>query len=238
MGRKVHPFGFRLGYIKDWRSKWYAADRKVYTDQLVEDRKIRLLIAKEVGHAGISDTRIERFPKQVTVYIHTAKPGIIIGRKGASVNQLRKHLEDLTQKKIKLEVLEVDKPESDAVLVAESIANQLEKRISHKRAMKQAMTRAMRGGAQGIKITAGGRLAGSEMARRELVKDGRVPLNTLRADIDFARREANTTFGKIGIKVWIYRGDVMPEERAAQIKKQIESAAKQAEASQNEQSGG
>ncbi len=234
MGRKVHPFGFRLGYIKDWRSKWYAADRKVYTDQLVEDRKIRQLIAKEVGHAGISDVRIERFPKQVTIYIHTAKPGIIIGRKGSSVNQLRKHLEDLTQKKIKLEVLEVDKPESDAVLVAESIANQLEKRISHKRAMKQAMTRAMRGGAQGIKITAGGRLAGSEMARRELVKDGRVPLNTLRADIDFARREANTTYGKIGIKVWIYRGDVMPEERAAQIQKQIETAAQQAEASQNE----
>lgn len=237
MGRKVHPFGFRLGYIKDWRSKWYASDRKVYTDQLVEDRKIRRLIAKEVGHAGISDVRIERFPKQVTIYIHTAKPGIIIGRKGASVNQLRKHLEDLTQKKIKLEVLEVDKPESDAVLVAESIANQLEKRISHKRAMKQAMTRAMRGGAQGIKITAGGRLAGSEMARRELVKDGRVPLNTMRADIDFARREANTTYGKIGIKVWIYRGDVMPEARAALLQKQIETAAQQAEASQAEQSG-
>ncbi len=235
MGRKVHPFGFRLGYIKDWRSKWYASDRKAYTDQLAEDRQVRKLIAKEVGHAGISDVRIERFPKQVTIYIHTAKPGIIIGRKGASVNQLRKHLEDLTQKKIKLEVLEVDKPESDAVLVAESIANQLEKRISHKRAMKQAMTRAMRGGAQGIKITAGGRLAGSEMARRELVKEGRVPLNTMRADIDFARREASTTYGKIGIKVWIYRGDVMPADRAAQIQKQIEAAAKQAEASQAEQ---
>ncbi len=235
MGRKVHPFGFRLGYIKDWRSKWYAADGKVYTDQLLEDRKIRQLIAKEVGHAGISDVRIERFPKQVTIFIHTAKPGIIIGRKGASVNQLRKHLEELTQKKIKLEVLEVDKPESDAVLVAESIASQLEKRISHKRAMKQAMTRAMRGGAQGIKITAGGRLAGSEMARRELVKDGRVPLNTMRADIDFARREANTTYGKIGIKVWIYRGEVMPEERVKQIQKQIETAVQQAEGSQNEQ---
>jgi len=235
MGRKVHPFGFRLGYIKDWRSKWYASDRKAYTDQLAEDRKVRKLIAKEVGHAGISDIRIERFPKQVTIYIHTAKPGIIIGRKGASVNQLRKHLEDLTQKKIKLEVLEVDKPESDAVLVAESIANQLEKRISHKRAMKQAMTRAMRGGAQGIKITAGGRLAGSEMARRELVKDGRVPLNTMRADIDFARREANTTYGKIGIKVWIYRGEVMPEERAKQIQKQIETAVQQAEGGEREQ---
>ncbi len=234
MGRKVHPYGFRLGYIKDWRSKWYSADRKTYTDQLAEDNKVRALIRREVGHAGISDVRIERFPKQVTIYVHTAKPGIIIGRKGASVNQLRKHLEELTQKKIKLEVIEVDRPESDAALVAESIASQLEKRISHKRAMKQAVTRAMRSGAQGIKITAGGRLAGSEMARRELVKEGRVPLNTMRADIDFARKEATTTFGKIGIKVWIYRGEVMPEERAAQVKKQIEAAAKQAEASSAE----
>lgn len=133
MGRKVHPFGFRLGYIKDWRSKWYAADVKSYTDQLVEDRKVRQLIAKEVGHAGISDVRIERFPKQVTIYIHTAKPGIIIGRKGASVNQLRKHLEELTQKKIKLEVLEVDRPESDAVLVAESIAGQLKAYLTQAR---------------------------------------------------------------------------------------------------------
>lgn len=229
MGRKVHPYGFRLGYIKDWRSKWYTADRKTYTDQLAEDTKIRSLITKEVGHAGISDVRIERFPKQVTIYVHTAKPGIIIGRKGASVNALRKHLEELTLKKIKLEVLEVEKPESDASLVADSIVTQLEKRISHKRAMKQAVTRAMRGGAQGIKITAGGRLAGSEMARRELVKEGRVPLNTLRADIDFARREAQTTYGKIGIKVWIYRGEVMPEERQAQIRKVIEKAAQEAE---------
>ena len=231
MGRKVHPYGFRLGYIKDWRSKWYAADKKTYTDQLAEDLKVRAMIRKEVGHAGISDVRIERFPKQVTIYVHTAKPGIIIGRKGASVNTLRKHLEELTQKKIKLEVIEVERPESDAYLVAESITSQLEKRISHKRAMKQAVTRAMRGGAQGIKITAGGRLAGSEMARRELVKEGRVPLNTLRADIDFARKEALTTYGKIGVKVWIYRGDVMPEERQKQIRKQIEQAAKDAETS-------
>lgn len=229
MGRKVHPYGFRLGYIKDWRSKWYTADRKVYTEQLAEDDKVRKLIRKEVGHAGISDVRIERFPKQVTIYVHTAKPGIIIGRKGASVNALRKHLEELTLKKIKLEVLEVEKPESDASLVADSIVTQLEKRISHKRAMKQAVTRAMRAGAQGIKITAGGRLAGSEMARRELVKEGRVPLNTLRADIDFAKREALTTYGKIGIKVWIYRGEVLPQEREAQIRKQIEKAAQDAE---------
>ncbi len=230
MGRKIHPYGFRLGYIKEWRSKWYAADKKVYTDQLKEDLAIRKLVRAKVGHAGIADVRIERFPKQVTINVHTAKPGIIIGRKGASVNQLRKDLEDLTKKKIKLEVLEVGHPEADAYLVAESICQQIEKRVSHKRAMKQAMTRAMRGGALGIKITAGGRLAGSEMARREMVKDGRIPLNTLRADIDYARYEAKTTYGKIGIKVWIYKGDVMPEQRKAEILKQIEAAAAQAEA--------
>jgi small subunit ribosomal protein S3 len=229
MGRKVHPYGFRLGYIKDWRSKWYASDKKTYTDQIAEDSAIRKLIRKEVGHAGIANVLIERFPKQVSIFVHTAKPGIIIGRKGASVTLLRKHLEELTQKKIKLDVLEVEHPESDAYLVAESICQQVEKRISHKRAMKQAVTRAMRGGALGIKITAGGRLAGSEMARRELIKEGRVPLNTLRADIDFARHEALTTYGKIGVKVWIYRGDVRPEERQAQIMKQIEEAVKQAE---------
>ena len=229
MGRKVHPYGFRLGYIKDWRSKWYAADKKTYTEQIAEDSEIRKLIRKEVGHAGIANVLIERFPKQVSIFVHTAKPGIIIGRKGASVTALRKHLEELTQKKIKLDVIEVEHPESDAYLVAESICQQIEKRISHKRAMKQAMTRAMRGGALGIKITAGGRLAGGEMARRELIKEGRVPLNTLRADIDFARHEALTTYGKIGVKVWIYRGDVRPEERQAQIMKQIEEAVKQAE---------
>lgn len=230
MGRKVHPYGFRLGYIKDWRSKWFAADKKTYNLQLTEDMKIRKLVRAKVGHAGIADIRIERFPKQVTIYVHTAKPGIIIGRKGASVNQLRKDLEELTQKKIKLEVIEVEHPESDAYLVAEGIAQQIEKRISHKRAMKQAVTRAMRGGALGIKITAGGRLAGSEMARREVIKEGRVPLNTLRADIDFSRYEAVTTYGKIGLKVWIYRGDIMPDQRKQEILKEIEAAARQAEA--------
>jgi small subunit ribosomal protein S3 len=230
MGRKVHPYGFRLGYIKDWRSKWFAADKKTYNLQLTEDMKIRGLVREKVGHAGISDVRIERFPKQVTIYVHTAKPGIIIGRKGASVNQLRKDLEELTQKKIKLEVAEVEHPETDAYLVAEGIAQQIEKRISHKRAMKQAVTRAMRGGALGIKITAGGRLAGSEMARREMIKEGRVPLNTLRADIDFAIFEAVTTYGKVGLKVWIYKGEVMPDEQKQKIMKQIEAAAAQAEA--------
>jgi len=230
MGRKVHPYGFRLGIIKDWRSKWYNADKKTYAAQLKEDMEIRKLVRGKVGHAGIADVRIERFPKQVTIYVHTAKPGIIIGRKGVTVNQLRKDLEELTKQKIKLEVIEVERPEADAYLVAESICQQMEKRISHKRAMKQAMTRALRSGALGIKIKAGGRLAGSEMARREMVKEGRIPLNTLRADIDYARHEALTTYGKIGVKVWIYKGEVMPQQRKAEIKKQIEAAARQAEA--------
>lgn len=227
MGRKVHPFGFRLGVIKDSRSRWYASDRKTYNEQLSEDMKIRDLVMSEVGHAGIAIIEIERFPGQVTVNVHTAKPGIIIGRKGATVNVLRKKLEDLTKKKTKLEVLEVDKPELDAHLVAESVVQQIEKRISHKRAMKQAMTRAMRMGAKGIKITTAGRLAGSEMKRTETVKDGRVPLNTLRADIDFARDQALTTYGRIGVKVWVYRGDVMPEDRKRELEERIARVAEQ-----------
>lgn len=234
MGRKIHPYGFRLGIIKDWRSKWYNADKKIYAAQLKEDLAIRQLVRAKVGHAGISDVRIERFPKQITIYVHTAKPGIIIGRKGASVNQLRKDLEELTKQKIKLEVIEITRPEIEAPLVAESICQQIEKRISHKRAMKQAIQRAMRFGAQGIKITAGGRLAGSEMARREMVKEGRIPLNTLRADIDYARHEALTTYGKIGVKVWIYKGEVRPEQRQQEILKQIEAAAMQAETARGE----
>ena len=227
MGRKVHPYGFRVGVIKDSRSRWYAADKKTYNDQLSEDMQIRKLVMSEVAHAGIANIEIERFPGQVTINVYTAKPGIIIGRKGATVNVLRKKLEDLTKKKTKLEVLEVDKPELDAHLVAESIVQQIEKRISHKRAMKQAMTRAMRMGAKGIKITTAGRLAGSEMKRTETVKDGRVPLNTLRADIDFARQEALTTYGRIGVKVWVYRGEVMPEDRKRQLEERIARVAEQ-----------
>ncbi len=234
MGRKVHPFGFRLGVIKDSRSRWYSADKKVYNEQLVEDRKIRDLVLSEVGHAGIADVEIERFPGQVTIYVQTAKPGIIIGRKGATVNVLRKKLEDLTKKKTKLEVLEVGKPELDAHLVAESVVQQIEKRISHKRAMKQAMTRAMRMGAKGIKITTAGRLAGSEMKRTETVKDGRVPLNTLRADIDFARDEALTTYGRIGVKVWVYRGEVMPEDRKRALEERVARVAEQGQNQQQE----
>jgi small subunit ribosomal protein S3 len=172
------------------------------------------MISRGMDGAGISQIEIERFPKQVSITIHTAKPGIIIGRKGASVNQLRRELEELTNKKIRVDVLEIEKPELDAYLVAESIAQQLERRISHKRAMKQAVTRALRLGAKGVMITCGGRLSGAEMARSETIREGRVPRHTLRADIDYARSEALTTFGRIGVKVWIYKGEVFPEEVA------------------------
>lgn len=216
MGRKVHPYGFRLGIIKDWRARWYAEGRE-YTELLSEDLAIRNLIRQELGRAGISDVEIERFPKQVSVTIHTAKPGIVIGRKGAAVNQLRKRLEDLTKKKIRIDVKEIEKPEIVAALVAESIADQLEKRISHKRAMKQAVMRAMRLGAKGMRIVVAGRLAGAEMARRESVSEGRVPRHTLRADIDYAQDEALTQYGRIGVKVWIYKGEVLPKATEEQV---------------------
>ncbi len=209
MGRKVHPYGFRLGVINDWRARWYA-EGKEYGDQLIEDQKIRDLIRKDLGRAGISDLEIERFPKQVSVTIHTAKPGIIIGRKGASVNNLKKSLEDMTQKKVRIEVEEISRPETVAALVAESIVQQVEKRVSHKRAMKQAAQRAMRLGAKGVRIAMSGRLAGSEMARHESVQEGRIPRHTLRSEIDYAIDEALTTYGRIGVKVWIYKGDKLP----------------------------
>jgi small subunit ribosomal protein S3 len=209
LGRKVHPYGFRLGVIKDWRARWYS-DKGRYTELLGEDRMIREMIRKEMPKASISDIEIERQRNYVHVWIHTAKPGIIIGRKGANVNQLRTRLQEVTNKRVKVDVTEITRPEIDAYLVAESIAEQIEKRISHKRAMKQAVTRAMRQGAEGIMITVAGRLSGSEMARRETQREGQVPRHTLRADIDYAHAEALTTFGRIGIKVWIYKGQVLP----------------------------
>ena len=217
MGRKVHPYGFRLGYIYDWKARWYA-EREEYSDLLQEDIKIRKLIRDDLGHAGISEIEIERFPRarQIAIKIHTAKPGIVIGRKGANVNALRRSLEELTDKKVHVDVQEVGRPELDAYLVAEGIAQQIERRISYKRAMKQAIQRAMRFGAQGAMVTCSGRLHGSEMARRETNREGRVPRHTLRADIDYAHAEALTTFGRIGIKVWIYKGDVLPERGEAE----------------------
>ena len=226
MGRKVHPYGFRLGVIKDWRARWFA-DKRRYTELLSEDRMIREMIRKEIPKASISEIEIERQRNYVHVWIHTAKPGIIIGRKGANVNQLRTRLQEVTNKRVKVDVTEITRPEVDAYLVAESIAEQIERRISHKRAMKQAVTRAMRQGAEGVMITVAGRLSGSEMARRETQREGQVPRHTLRADIDYAHTEALTTYGRIGIKVWIYKGQVLPEKaaQAAQVAAQAAQVA-------------
>jgi small subunit ribosomal protein S3 len=214
LGRKVHPIGFRLAVNKDWRAKWFAEGEE-YVELLSEDVRLRQLIRGEMAHAGISRIDIERFPKQVSVTVHTARPGIVIGRKGASVNLLRRRIEEETGKKARVEVVEVPEPELDAYLVAENISAQLVRRISHKRAIKQAATRVMRLGAGGVKIVCAGRLAGSEMARRDWTMQGRVPLHTLRADIDYAQSEALTTFGRIGVKVWVYKGDYSPEEQGA-----------------------
>ena len=210
MGRKVHPIVYRLGINKTWDARWYATGAQ-YTEFLREDLKIRGIIRSRLQKAGVSRIEIERFPKQVIVTLHTAKPGIVIGRRGASVNELRKELEDFTGKKVRIEVKEIKRPELDAYLVAEGVVEQLERRISHKRAMKQSISRSMRAGAQGVRIMCGGRLSGSEMARREWQREGRVPLQTLRADIDYAHAEALTTFGRIGVKVWIYKGEVLPQ---------------------------
>jgi small subunit ribosomal protein S3 len=217
MGRKVHPYSFRLGFIKDWKARWYA-EKNEYADLLREDLKIRGMIRKELGHAGISSIEIERFPRarHVAIKIWTAKPGIVIGRKGANVNTLRQTLEDLTGKKVHVDVEEVSRPELDAYLVAEGIAQQIERRISYRRAMKQAVQRAMRFGAQGAMITCAGRLHGAEMARSESTREGRVPRHTLRADIDYAHAEALTTYGRVGVKVWIYKGEILPERGTAE----------------------
>lgn len=209
MGRKVHPVGFRLKAIRDWNTRWYAEGER-YRDLLHEDFAVRRKIRDELPHAGISLIEIERFPNQVQVSVWTSKPGIVIGRKGATVKALRSTLRDMTGKSVKLEVEEISEPDMDARLVAENIAHQLERRISHGRAMKRAVGQAMRQGAEGIRIEAAGRLSGAEMARTEKVWDGQVPRNTIRANIDFGQAEADTTFGKIGVKVWIYKGEVLP----------------------------
>jgi small subunit ribosomal protein S3 len=214
LGRKIHPYGFRLGVIRDWNSRWFAKKGAQYATLLAEDFDLRKFIRSKVGQAGVSKIGIERFPNQLIITIFTAKPGIIIGRKGAAVKELREALEASTGKKVKLEISEVEKPDMEAALVAENIAGQLERRISHSRAMKRAVQQAMRLGALGVKITCSGRLAGSEMARRETVMEGQVPRSTLRADIDFSRAEALTTYGRIGIKVWIYKGEILPEAKA------------------------
>ncbi len=210
MGRKVHPIGFRLKVNKTWSGRWYAEGQN-YVDQLHQDFDIRELIHEEAPRAGVSKVEIERFPGKVKIIVHTAKPGVLIGRKGENVKATRRHLEEMVGKKIDLEVKEIKSPDLDAYLVAENIAGQLERRISFSRAMKRAIQQAMRQGAEGIRVQVAGRLSGAEMARTIHMREGRVPRQTLRADIDYAIAEALTTYGRIGVKVWIYKGDVLPE---------------------------
>jgi small subunit ribosomal protein S3 len=211
MGRKVHPIGFRLGINKTWESRWFA-NPDVYAKQLHEDRAIRQLVVAAAPRSGISRIDIERFPNNVHVTIHTSKPGIVIGRKGASVKELRRQVQVLTGTAVKLDIAEIKEPDVDARLVADNIAGQLERRISHRRAMQRAVQQAMRQGAKGIKVMCAGRLSGVEMARRDWMREGRVPAQTLRADIDFAKAEALTTYGRIGVKVWVYRGEAQAVE--------------------------
>jgi small subunit ribosomal protein S3 len=214
MGQKVHPHGFRLGYIYGWQSRWFA--EKHYTDLLHEDLTIRRALSGMLVDAGVSDVEIDRNANQVTVTIHTARPGIVIGRGGQRVDEVRKELERLTGRRMRVNIVEIRMPEMDAALVARAVADQLERRVSHRRAMKQAVARTMQRGVEGIKIRVGGRLGGSEMSRTDTEMVGRVPLHTLKADIDYGTAEAHTTLGRIGVKVWIYKGDIAPEvkERA------------------------
>jgi small subunit ribosomal protein S3 len=214
LGRKVHPVGFRLKSYREWNARWYAEGDR-YRELLQEDFTIRERIMQEMPSAGISHVEIERFPNQIQITIHTAKPGIVIGRKGASVKDLRGVLRDMTGKVIKVEVEEIAQPDADAQLIAENIAGQLERRISHSRAMKRAVMQAMRAGAEGVRIETSGRLSGAEMARKEKISEGRVPRNTIRADMDYGFAEALTTFGRIGVKVWIYRGEILPQKAEA-----------------------
>ena len=213
MGRKVNPIVRRLKFNRDWDARWYAEGRR-YLDLLQEDFRIRQFVDKELNRAGIAKVEIERYPNSVQVTLFTAKPGIVIGRKGENVKIIRQGLEAIAGegKKVKIEVEEVTKPDLDAKLVAENIAGQLERRISHSRAMKRAIVQAMRQGAKGIRIAVAGRLGGSEMARREWLVEGRVPRNTLRSDLDYGFAEALTTYGRIGVKVWIYKGEKLHEE--------------------------
>jgi small subunit ribosomal protein S3 len=211
MGHKVHPTGFRLGVIYGWQAKWYAD--KNYTELLHEDIGLRRLIMSRLADASISRVDIDRNANQVTVTIHTAKPGIVIGRGGAKVDELRTQLEKTTGRRVRVNIQEIRQPELDATLVARSVAEQLQRRVAFRRAMKQAAQRTMQRGAQGIKIIIAGRLGGAEMSRRESEMQGRVPLHTLRADIDYGTAEAHTTFGRIGVKVWLYKGEILPERR-------------------------
>ncbi len=210
MGRKVNPIGFRLGINRNWDARWYAEGEN-FVDQLHQDFAIRELIRKENDRAGVSRIEIERFPGKVRIIVHTAKPGVFIGRKGVNVKLTRSKLEDLVGEEIDVDIKEIESPDLDAYLVARNVADQLERRISFSRAMKRAIRQGMREGAEGIQVQVAGRLGGAEMARTIHMREGRVPRQTLRANIDFAVAEADTTYGRIGVKVWIYKGDVFPE---------------------------
>ncbi len=210
MGQKVNPHGLRVGIIKDWSSKWYA--EKDFADYLEEDYKIRKFLKKKLYSAGISDIEIERAADRVKVTVYTAKPGVVIGKGGAEIEKVKKELQKLTNRKMIVDIKEIKRPDKDAQLVAENIAAQLENRISFRRAMKSCMGRAMKAGALGIKTCVSGRLGGADMARTEFYSDGTIPLQTLRADIDYGFAEADTTYGKVGVKVWIYKGEVLPKK--------------------------
>lgn len=213
MGQKVHPHGLRVGIIKDWDAKWYAT-KKDFSDNLLEDNKIRKFVKKKVYSAGVSKIEIERTPKRIKLNIFTGKPGMIIGRGGQGIDALKKELLGIVKdKNVIINIVEVKRPEANAQLVAESIAQQLEKRISFRRAMKQSIQRAMRAGAKGVKTACAGRIGGAEIARTEQYHEGTIPLQTLRADIDYGFAEANTTYGKIGVKVWVYNGEVLPKKK-------------------------
>ena len=212
MGQKVHPTGVRVGIIKDWNSKWYA-DSKNFADYLVEDQKIRNFLKKKLFAAGISKIEIERTAKMVKVNVYTAKPGIVIGKGGAGAETVKQDVEKLINKEVNLNIVEVKNADTDAQLVAENIAGQLERRISFRRAMKQCMQKSLKSGALGIKTAVSGRLGGADMARTEFYKEGNIPLQTLRADIDYGFAEADTTYGKIGVKVWIYKGEILPSKK-------------------------
>ena len=212
MGQKMHPHGLRVGIIKDWDSKWYA-DKKNFSNYIVEDHKIREYVKKKLFVAGISKIEIERTAKFVRVNVYTAKPGLVIGKGGNLAENLKEELKKMIGKEVKLNIVEVKSPDLNALLVAENIAGQLERRISFRRAMKQCMQKTMKAGALGIKTSVSGRLGGADMARTEFYKEGTIPLQTLRADIDYGFCEANTTYGKIGVKVWIYKGEILPAKK-------------------------
>ena len=221
MGQKVHPKGLRIGIIKDWDVKWFA--KKSYAENIYQDYKIRKYIKNRLKHAGISCVEIERIADRVRLTINCARPGIVIGRKGAEVTKLKEELSKFVKNDLQIKIMEVKKPELDAMLVAESIAEQLERRGSTKRSMRQAATRSMRMGAEGIKVSCSGRIGGAEIARTEWHLEGRLPLHTLRADIDYGLAEANTTYGKIGVKVWIFRGEILPVKNK-EVSKQKEGS--------------